>query len=192
MKPRGLPKYPSQIGACIGGPRPSPTSFISPVKARMVESPRRIRVRTLLAKPARLHVDEAGCFLIASRSNAGRSAASSQPVEHNVAGFDHLGDCDACFGSVGSVRRLDLLKLRDATRRSALSVSTAPCGTTDHRAAARLQDRRAEIGEQARAVAVAATLPISTIRRCDNAPISLPHDICQRSVRWRGFLLANT
>ena len=39
MKPQRPAKMPVwKSGACIGGPSTGPTSFISPVKARMVES----------------------------------------------------------------------------------------------------------------------------------------------------------
>ena len=62
QRPAKMPVWKS--GACIGGPSTGPTSFISPVSARMVEFVLEFRVRPLAAEPARIEMDEAGITLL--------------------------------------------------------------------------------------------------------------------------------
>ena len=115
------------------------------------------RIGPLAAEPARVEMNEAGITLLDRREIEGRAIRRIDvaAIEQNVAGADQLGQARRCAGDrSGSSATLDLLKLRNANQalcpfgvNGAALRSGSPVRRLD------FLNGRAEIGEQARAIA---------------------------------------
>ena len=135
-------------------------------------------IRPLAAEPARFEMNEAGIPLLDRREIERRTIRRIDvaAIEQDVAGADQFRQARRCARIVRIERDARLVEI-EKREPGAVPFRRQRRGAAKRVALRRLDllNGRAEIGEQARAIARRGALPISTIRRCDNAPITLPH-----------------